>query len=49
MMLFRFLVMIASSDDSMTAASRRAATSARLRSPMSRAILEAPMTTPLSS
>ena len=48
-MLSRFLVMIASSDDSTTAASRRLATSARFRSLMSRAIFDAPITVPASS
>ena len=48
-MLSRSLVMMASSDDSTTASSRRAARSASTRSLMSRAILDAPMTTPWSS
>ena len=41
--------MMASSDDSTTAASRRLAASARFRSLMSRAIFDAPMTVPSSS
>ncbi len=49
MMLFRSFVMIASSDDSTTAASRRVATPACARSLMSRAIFDAPITRPLSS
>ncbi len=49
MMLFRSLVMIASSDDSTTAASRRLATAACARSLMSRAIFDAPITRPASS
>ncbi len=48
-MLSRLLVTIASSDDSITAASRPAAASARFRSVMSRAIFDAPITVPASS
>ncbi len=49
MMLSRFLVMMASSDDSINAANRRAITAACTRSVMSRAIFEAPITVPASS
>ena len=49
MVLFRSFVMIASSDDSTTAASRWPARAARARSLMSRAIFDAPITRPASS
>ena len=45
----RVLVTMASSDDSTTAASRRMSNEARFCALMSRAIFDAPMTTPASS
>ena len=49
MTLWRSLVMIASSEDSITASNLRLTAAASLRSLMSRAIFEAPITTPVSS